>query len=417
MEVNVSSRKMRIAYLTSRLPFPPIDGGRIRSYHFLRHLLRFHEVTLYAIGSDPGRNADHFQRLDGLSQNLFQISTLGFVRNAVQGLLSHQPLQTGLYKSGELALALAQDFDRGNIDVIIAHLIRTAEYPRPFGSIPRILDMTDSIHLNYARMRGLSLSPHRLAAHIERERLEKYEPAVCSRFDNVLLASPLDIAWLQQRHCGANLTLIPTGIDTSDYPFHQGSFDRNRIIFVGKLDYLPNTDAVTYFVQEVLPLVRQAVPKAEFVAAGWNPPRSIQRLARKPYVKILPNVHDVRPEVSRSAISVAPMRFGAGIQVKVLESLALGTPAVATESVVGAFGEEGKNAIPVGRDPREFAEKVVSVLRDTDYRERLRHAGRKLIETRFQWDQVLAPLDGILRGFAKKGQEPNSAPALRGHPD
>lgn len=358
---------------------------------------------MYAIASpQSGESTTYLPRLRELDQNLFQIPRLGYMRNAIEGLLSKLPLQARLYKSGELTKALAHDVERGAIDAIIVHLVRMAEYARPFNGIPRILDMTDSIHLHYARMPRLLLSPYWLAARIERERLLRYEPAVSSWFDSVLLASPVDIAWLRQRHIESNLLLVPTGIDASAFPFNEGSFDPNRIIFVGKLDYLPNTDAVLYFAREILPLIRRLVPRAEFVVAGWNPPRTVKELAKKSYVKVLANVPDVRPEVAKSAVSVAPMRFGAGIQVKILESLALGTPAVATESVTGAFGEEGREAILVGHNPNEFAERVASILRNRLYREQLRQAGRRLIETRFQWDHVLSPLDRVLDGIEER---------------
>lgn len=406
---------MRIAYLTSRLPFPPNDGGRVRSYHFLQHLLRNHQVTMYAIGSfPPGKASLDLQQLNGLNRNVFKISQLGYARNIIGSLFSSLPLQVGLYDSHELANALARDVRRGAIDVLMVHLIRMAEYARPFKTIPRILDMTDSIHLHYERMPGLSLQPHGLAALIERKRLSRYEIELSSWFDHVLLASPLDIAWLQRKHSGPNLTLVPTGIEISAYSYNEGSFEPDRIIFVGKLDYLPNTDAVLYFAREILPLVRRAVPSAHLVVAGWNPPGGVLKLARKPYIKVLPNVADIRPEVAKSAVSVAPMRFGAGIQVKILESLALGTPAVATESVVGAFGEEGKRAIPAGNNPDEFAKKVVNILRNRSHREQLRQAGRRLIETHFQWHQVLAPLDGMLESIAERGGKKKLEMPMRG---
>ncbi len=369
---------------------------------------------MYAIASPlANKTPDGNWQLPGLKQNLFRIPMLGYVRNACEAVFSGLPLQVKLYKSNELLRSLAQDVKQGNIDVILTHLVRMAEYARPFKELPRILDMTDSIHLHYARMPTITFQPHGLATRVERSRLQKYESAVCSWFDNVLLTSPLDIDWLRRWHPGSNLTLIPTGIETSDFPFHEGPYDPNRITFVGKLDYLPNTDAATYFAREILPRVKQAVPKAEFVVVGWNPPLPVRRLARIPSVRVLANVPDVRPELAKSAVSVAPMRFGAGIQVKVLESLALGTPTVVTENVFGAFGEEGREAILVGRDPDEFARKVANILGDAAYRERLRRAGRRLIETRFQWSQVLAPLDRVLDDIAEMRPEKNPAPSLR----
>jgi glycosyltransferase involved in cell wall biosynthesis len=397
---------MRIAYLTARYPFPPIGGDRVRVYHTLRHLLRSHKVTLYTLTSAPKVHWQSLQPdLPGLEQKTFQLAKSALAWNGATALFSDLPLQVRLYQCPDLVQTLDSDIRRGAFDLLFVHLIRMAEHARPFNAIPRILDMTDSIHLHYTRMPRFSFSFRGLAALIERDRLRRYETAVCSWSDHVLLASPLDIGWLRRRHSGPNLTLIPTGIELGAFPFHEGNFDPNRIIFVGKLDYLPNTDAAVYFARKILPKVRQAVPEAEFVVAGWNPPSAVWKLARETCVKVLPNVPDLRPEVTRSAVSVAPMRFGSGIQVKILESLALGTPAVATESVVGAFGQEGKRAILVGRSQDDFAEKVVSILKDNVCRERLRRLGRRLIEERFQWHQVLAPLDRILESLAEKRVE------------
>jgi sugar transferase (PEP-CTERM/EpsH1 system associated) len=393
---------MRIAYLTSRLPYPPTSGGQIRSYHFLRHLARRHQVAMYSIATPvPNGRKSELPRLTGLEENLFPISQLGYAGNALKGIFSDLPLQAGLFAARQLARRLARDAEQGRIDVLIVHLVRMAEYAKPFRGLPRILDMTDSLHLHYSRMPRLSLHPYGLAARVERGRLARYEREATSWFDGVVLASPVDIAWLREQGAESNFLLIPTGIDAEAFPFYEGSFDPHRIVFVGKLDYLPNADAAVYFARKILPLIQREVPQAEFVVVGWNPPKAVRELARGPHVRVLANVPDVRPEVTQAAVSVAPMRFGAGIQVKILESLALGTPAVTTESVAGAFGEEGRNAILVGRDPGEFAQHVASILRDRAYREQLRRAGRKLIERRFQWDQVLAPLDSLLERLSE----------------
>lgn len=256
---------------------------------------------MYAIESPlPGNTTMPSRHLVGLKQKLFRISQTGYARNAIEGLFRRQPLQARLYKSSHMAQTLAWDVNQGSIDVIIAHLVRTAEYARPFKTIPRILDMTDSIHLHYARMPRLSFRPQGLATFIERKRLDHYEAEVSSWFNSVLLASPLDIAWLTTRKPStSNLALVPTGIETSSYQFYEGPFDPNRIIFVGKLDYMPNADAAAYFARDILPLIQRAVPSAEFVVAGWNPPRTVRKLARSLR----------KPESRESAQATHPVRL------------------------------------------------------------------------------------------------------------
>jgi len=391
------TRKMRIAYLTSRLPYPPIGGDRVRAYHFLRYLLRSHEVTLYAIESGLAGTADDVSGdLEGLKQKSYRMSPVRYGWNALKAAFSGLPFQVKLYENSRLVRALAEDAASGTIDLVFVHLVRMAEYARPLRSIPRILDMVDSICMHYHRMPARRGSLRWLAARLDRGRVCKYENQIPTWFDAVLVTSPLDLAWLRERSQAGNLLLVPNGVDTTKYPFFTGGADSNRIVFFGKLDYLPNSDAAVYFATEIFPLVKRRVPQAEFVVVGWNPPREVRKLSRIPGIAVRANVSDVGSEVGNAAISVAPLRFGAGIQNKILESLALGVPVVASPSAAAPITDEREGLVLVGRTPVEFAELVVKLLEDSGYRTQLGRAGRALVESRFQWDKALAPLDGIL---------------------
>jgi len=388
---------MRIAFLTSRLPYPPIGGDRLRAFHILRHLQRSHEVTLYALGSALGKDQTSTPpEFVGLKQRLFRLSPLRYGWNALRGLVSDLPLQVKLYETAELRHALTADLNRGDFDLLFVHLVRMAEYARPFSHLPRILDMTDSIHLNYSRMPNLIVSPLGLAARVERRRLARYEALMPSWFDKVLLTSPVDLEWVRQRSGRANFLQVPQGIDLEKFPYPAARPVGNRIVFFGKLDTLPNSDAARYFAREVFPLVRKSIPEAEFHVVGWGPPRAVRNLARLPGVIVRANVPEVQPLVAQCALSVAPMRFGAGIQTKIVESLALGVPVVASPEAALPYGMGDHSPILVARTTEAFAEAVIRVLQDGQYRERLARAGRSLAESKYSWDRVLAPLDEVL---------------------
>jgi hypothetical protein len=368
----------------------------------LRHLLRKHRVTIYAIAAPlAGAAGAYREGLPGSDEKHFQISRWGYAWNGFRGFFGKLPLQAKLYESDDLRQALAVDVQRGEIDVVLVHLVRMAEYARPLDGVPRVLDMNDSIHLHYSRMPFRPHHPIWLASRVERRRLARYESELPRWFDWVLMSSPVDLAWVRDRCGRSNFALVTHGVDLEELPFSEGPFQPHRIVFLGKLDYFPNADAALHFAREILPLVKRSVPQAHFVVVGWNPPKAVRSLARLPAVTVLPNVPDARGEVAKSALSVAPLRFGAGIQVKVLDSLALGIPVVASEGAARAFGEEGKTAILVGQDPAQFAGHVIRILKDSDYRERLRRAGRALVESRYRWEQVLSPVDRILETFSQ----------------
>lgn len=397
---------MRIAYLTARCPFPPIGGDRMRVYYTLRHLLRSHQVTLYALDSVP--KADFKTRRDslpGLEQKIFSMEKVAYARNGAGAFFSGLPLQVKLYKCPALVQALDSDIRKGAVDFLIVHLIRMAEYARPYPHIPRVLDMADSIYQHYARMRKIWWSPWWIGARLDRRRVRHYESEVPGWFNNVLLHTEEDLEWIRQQSGAANLLQSQMGVDTEEFSFQEGPYDSRRIVYCAKLDYLPNADAALYFAKQIFPLVRHRLPDARFSVIGLNPPRSVRTLARLPGVEVQANVPDVRREMASAGVSVSPVRFGAGIQNKILQSLSMGIPVVATAFAARPFGEPAHSPLIAAESPQEFADQTVGILGDPEYRRQLARAGRKLVEARFQWSQVLKPLDRILDGIEGKSTQ------------
>jgi len=378
----------------------------MRVYYTLRHLLRSHEVTLYTLASEPKvRWQSHHPDLSGLKQKTFQMGKRAFVQNSATAFFSDLPLQVALYQCPELVHTLDSDIRGGAYDLLFVHLIRMAEYARPYHHLPRILDMADSIYQHYARMRQIWWSPWWVGARMDRERVRRYEAKVPSWFDNVMIHTQEDLQWVREQSGAGNLTQSLMGVDTEEFAFQEGPYHPRRIVYCAKLDYLPNSDAAIYFANQIFPLIRRRLPDARFSVVGLNPPRSVRELARIPGVDVRANVPDVRREMADAAVSVAPVRFGAGIQNKILQSLSMGIPVVATRFAARPFGEPSNSPLLAAESPEDFAGQVVRILEDPQRRVRLARAGRQLIEARFQWDQVLAPLDRILEGLVEKQVE------------
>lgn len=378
----------------------------MRVYYTLRHLLRSHQVTLYTFASAPKVDwQSHHPDLPGLEQKIFRIPRSGFAWNSANAFFSDLPMQVRLYQCSDLVRTLDSDIRSGAVDLLFVHLIRMAEYARPYDHLPRILDMADSIYLHYSRMRKIWWRPMWAGARLDRSRVRRYEAEIPRWFDDVLIHTEEDLEWVRQQSGAANLTQSLMGVDTEEFAFQDGPYNPRRIVYCSKLDTLPNADAALYFAKQVFPLIQRRLPDAQFSVVGLNPPRSVRKLAGVPGVDVRANVPDVRQEMSNAAVSVAPVRFGAGIQNKILQSLSMGIPVVATRFAAGPFGEFAGSPLLAAENPRDFAGQVVRILEDSQYRRRLAHAGRQLIEAHFQWDQVLAPLDRILEGLVDRRVE------------
>jgi GT2 family glycosyltransferase/tetratricopeptide (TPR) repeat protein len=159
--------------------------------------------------------------------------------------------------------------------------------------------------------------------------------------------------------------------------------DRDGLLFVGGFGHPPNADAVLYFHREIWPRILQRVPGARWTIAGNNPPQAVQALAG-PAIQVTGYVPSVEPYLRAHLISVAPLRYGAGMKGKIGEALASGLPVVTTSIGVEGMGlKNGENGALVADDPETFAAHVARLYADRELWNQLSTQGRRHIESHF----------------------------------
>jgi glycosyltransferase involved in cell wall biosynthesis len=162
------------------------------------------------------------------------------------------------------------------------------------------------------------------------------------------------------------------------------------------MDYFPNIDAVCYFAEKILPIIRRRVPNAEFRIVGSNPARKVQELSKIPNTVVTGHVPDVRAYLQDAAVTLAPLRIARGTQNKILESMAMGIPVVATPQAAKGIQAVGERDILVAETPEKFARRVVDLLQNASLRKRLSVAGRKQVEKAHLWPAAMRILDSTL---------------------
>ncbi|HEY3167286.1 MAG TPA: glycosyltransferase, partial [Candidatus Binatia bacterium] len=178
-----------------------------------------------------------------------------------------------------------------------------------------------------------------------------------------------------------------------------GRSEQNRpiIVFLGRMDYYPNVDGVLYFTNKILPLICARIPAIEFRIIGSNPAREVRRLAKIPGVIVTGHVPDVRPYLADAALSVAPLRMARGTQNKILESISMGLPVVATPQAAKGIQATSPAHLLVGNSPESFASAVINLLENPTMRACLSEAGRKGVADAHAWSASMNILDEILR--------------------
>jgi sugar transferase (PEP-CTERM/EpsH1 system associated) len=238
----------------------------------------------------------------------------------------------------------------------------------------------------------------------EARRLLAFERTVAREFDATLFSTAREAALFRELapESANRIDHVNNGVDYDyfsperDYPNPLPN-DRKAIVFTGAMDYWPNIDAVSWFVREVLPLLKARGLQVAFYIVGSNPAPEVRKLANTADVTVTGRVEDVRPYVAHAAVMVAPLRVARGVQNKVLEGMAMGKPVVATpEALEGIEAEPGRD-VAIASDARGFALAIVAALSGRGAAAMGARARAHVVEA-YGWAANLARLDAALDG-------------------
>ncbi len=390
---------MRLLFLTSRLPFPPIGGDKLRVHHFLKHLASRHQVTLYSF--IEREEEESIAQREGAF--LHQVRTFLLPRNrsllqAAEGVfLLQDPLQVHYYRDPTMAQAVRREVSSGAFDLALAHMVRMAAYLLPDAGVKVVVDLQDALSLNYSRAAARpGVGWWSRVYPLEGPRIERYEAWVARKAEACLLVSEVDLQHVQRRTPEARLRLVRNGVDGEAFPFSEGGRDPDRILLLGNMRTAANQEMALTFAREIFPRVKQLHPAARFQIVGAEPTRKVRDLSDGENIRVTGEVREVLPHLHAASVSICPMRVGAGVQNKILESMAAGVPVVATPmGMEGIPAQHGVHAL-LAQEPEDFAQAVASLLGSGSPGSSLARAARALVEERFSWEETLKALDAVL---------------------
>jgi len=388
-------------FLTTRLPFPPIGGERVRPFHFIKHLSKNWKITLVSfVESDI--EARQVKNCPLKLENIHTI-TLPRIRsyiNCVGGLFSKAPLEIPYYASQKMRQLLQRELQTNKYDLIFCHLIRMAPYVENITGVKKVLDICDALSLRYSLSCKLHKGPSKLIELIESKRLGDYEARISEKFNLNLIASVKDKAYLEQKVGAKDLAVVENGVDLEACESGQTQTDYKKIVFFGNLRTFHNIDAVQYFYKEIFPLVKKKIQGARFVIVGASIPKCILDMAKDNSVSTLSGVEGIDPHIKDACVSVAPMRIAVGVQNKILQSMALRIPVVTTTLGLGGLQARAGQDILVADNPRDFADKVILLMQDSSAREGVRQKAYSLIREKYLWSNSVNRLNDLLLHIA-----------------
>jgi glycosyltransferase involved in cell wall biosynthesis len=428
----------RILYFAPKEFWPPDTGAKVRNYYLARGMAAYADVTYLAFSDrrdTPATESVWFrgagcygQRPGSSDQEMSagEIERIVTVRrdpgyrlsNILLGAIGRTPLTVLNYTTADMSACLAAVLEEGDFDIVhLAGLQLSAYLPIIRGARTRPAIVSDwhnvESELMWRYSKYAPSAAHRLYARATARRLRDLERQVIRLFDAHIVVSARDQRKLLELAPGAPVYVVENGVDIDRFSdkalesaYHiarlpqpiesrlarlaDGStdVDRQRVLFVGSMDYHANEDAVLHFASDVWPCLRQKWPRLGFTIAGRRTSDRIRRLSSIEGVEVTGTVHDVRPFYREAVAAVAPLRVGGGSRLKILEAMAAGVPVVA--SSLGAEGLEVANGqnILLADSPDEFLRALSLVCEDSALWRALSTAGRELARHKYSWTML-----------------------------
>ena len=409
---------MKILFVTPQLPYPPDKGATIRTLAMIKGLAqRGHQIQLLSFINCE----DDLVWLPQIRPYVTGIATVQIPQRSMLTRLSRfvfssRPDMAWRLPSAEFADTLGNMLRQDNYDIVQFESIEVAQYAlqaieqrAPGAKKPVIVfdDLNAEFLLQKRAFeidrKSLRKWPKAFYSWVQWRRLRSYEARVCTTVDRVLAVSETDAAVLRDLHNGINVTVVPNGVDCAffspsarpaDYAEPNRIKHLAAIVFTGTMDFRPNADAVVWFCQEMLPLIKKHFYHVHFYIVGKGPTPEVRALA-SPAVTVTGYVSDIRPYIVNSQVYVVPMRMGSGTKLKVMEAMAMKIPVVST-----TMGAEGIDVTPgqhllLGDNPAEFAQHVMDLLENAAERQRLATNARRLVEEKYDWITIVPSLEKI----------------------
>lgn len=422
-----SQESLRILFV---VPYVP-SRIRVRPYEFIRSLLRGgHRVTVATLwtSQDEKRSLQELQE-EGAKVVAARLNRSRSALNCLQAFQRGLPLQGMFSWQPDLSRRLGLLLENEKFDVVHVEHLRGALYGLKIRELLArpvcaerlyqdtqpvfVWDSVDCIGRLFSQAVEHSRSlKGRIMGRIDLKRTVRCEAWLVNQFDQVLVTSDIDRAALitqsEEVFGGAiresDLQVIPNGVDLQFFKPGEDSRNSNGLVFSGKMSYHANVTAALFLGQEILPRLVTSRPEVKLVIAGKDPSRKIRALDPKGrfrkvrrsngdgHVEVTGTVADIRPFLKQASLALAPIVYGAGIQNKVLEAMACGTPVVASPEAALPLQARPGEEIEVAQNTEEFVGKILHLLADKARWNHYSTAGRRYVEDRHNWDRMGADL-------------------------
>lgn len=429
----------KVLVLSPVVPYPPTDGGRLRTFKLCKYLSSTYDITILAKVS--GDDIVDLSKISKAFASRVQVipvfsgaGVLGHADREVRPrLLSMMinkwlewsdpwrgmPYRTRYDIDEEFKAAIEQCLKDTHYDIFQAEHLYMLQYLSALRLRPIVLSEID---IETRKMQGffkneeidfpgkrVTRQADRLIYELKKRwqlsYVKKLESELAKHVDICIAMSPEENAILKSWNEDLEVITVPNGVDVTYFePSSLGEAAAKQVvetptlIFSGHMGYLPNEHAVLRFTADIFPLIKREIPEANFVIVGKQPSLCVRALGKKDdSITVTGFVEDVRPYLCCNAVYIAPINFGSGTRIKILEAMAMQMAVVSTSmGCEGLDVESGKNIL-IADSPADFAKAVVRLIEQPRLRQDLGLQARALVEEKYDWQEIAKAQDAAYR--------------------
>jgi polysaccharide biosynthesis protein PslH len=389
---------MKILMIASYLPYPLIDGGKIRLYNLLKLLSQKHEITLIC-EKRPNQTQKDIEEIEKSCKKVivFERPKAWSMRNVAKSTLTLEPLLTTVHTHKDLKKLIKKELDEYSFDLIHIETFYVMQN-LPKVSIPIVLvehNIEYSVYEKYAKKASVFLRP---VLYLDVFKLKRAEKKYWKRADQLVAVS-----YKEQKIMGKNTKLVPNGVDLDKFRFEKKDrkTTEKKILFIGNFKWVQNRDSTAFIIRNIWPILFNKNKNLKLWIVGKEIPSSLKSLATTSIIFDENAPEETEKIFHESDMLLTPIRIGGGSNFKILEAMATGTPVVTSR--LGNEGIEARNNLEllICEKPEEYVDCVLKLTSDDYLFEKIARNGRKFVEENYDWKQISLKLDSVYKEALK----------------
>jgi len=391
-----------LLFLAHRIPYPPNKGDKIRSYHLLKHLAQRYRVHLgcFVDDADDWQHTDMLRTLCGETY-FAALHPRRAKFKSLTGLLHDAPLTLPYYAHGGMQRWVRQTLASRRVSKVLVFSAAMGQFVPVATGLHSVVDFVDVDSDKWTQYALSKRWPLSWLYRREGRTLLAWERKLAAHSDAALFVSEAEARHFAQLapESAARVSWFNNGVDfdyfspARDYPNPYPAVSL-PLVFTGAMDYWPNVDAVVWFAQMILPVLRLRYANVELVIVGGRPAQAVRDLARLPGVTVTGRVDDVRPWLRHARVAVAPLRIARGVQNKVLEAMAMALPVVASPQALEGIQAHPGQDILIADGAQNFIAAIGAVL--DGHHPGMGAAARSAMLGHYAWQDNLRRVDALL---------------------